>query len=41
MRMEAMEVQLQVFSTAAVDGGEWSAYSKDRSTSGERASFIC
>lgn len=36
-----MEVQLHVFSTAAVDGGEWSAYSKDRSTSGEKASFIC
>jgi hypothetical protein len=41
MRMEAMEVQFHVFSTAAVDGGEWLAYSTGRLTSGERASFIC
>ena len=41
MRMESLEVQLHLFSTAAVDGGEWSAYSKDRRTYGERASFIC
>jgi hypothetical protein len=41
MLMEAMEVQLHVFSTGAIDGGEWSAYSNGRLTSGERASFVC
>jgi len=39
MLMEAMEVQLHVFSTTAVDGGERSAYSTGRFTSGEIASL--